>query len=134
MGETMRGIALSIVLIAVATAGGCKAAQPRPDRLATARVEGVARAHADDATYVVRLNPAGCDCAKWEVRLDGTWYRAFLEPDEPGGPVEAARTALEDAAARGDVAATVTLAGKLKGTRLAANRAPSLVLKVADDR
>lgn len=122
---------LGLLAVLACTAMACGAAATTASDLAVERIERVAKAHADDETFVLRLNPASCDCPPAEVRLDGAWYRTFLEPREPEGPAGLAKTALAEAAVRGDAAATVTVAGKLsKSSRLAGTRAPSLVLKV----
>jgi len=126
----MRGTKFAVVLL---FALGCKAAQVRPDQLAMARLEAVAKAHAQDTQYVVRWNPAPCECPPFEVLLDNVWYRVFLEPQQPSGPVEKLQAELEEAGAKGDIAATRQVTGHLsKGVRLAKTRAPCLVLKIVE--
>jgi hypothetical protein len=119
--------------LALSTCGG---AARIPSEQAVDRLEALAEAHAGDSSLVVRLNPVPCDCPEWEVLLDDAWHRAFLEPKDPEGPVEALRTRLSGspsgAPAPGVVPpATARVAGRLSGSaRLSGNRVPCLVLKV----
>jgi hypothetical protein len=119
-------------LLLAGTLAACSGSgRVRPDRLASDRLEALARGHADDPAYVVRLNPPPCDCPPFELKLDGRFYRVFLEPATPDGPAAEARTALETALGRGDAAATLTVVGRLsKGVRQAPSHQPCLVLKV----
>ena len=122
-------VTIAMMALGLSTCGG--AAQVRPDQAATARVAAVSKAHADDTEFVVRLNPAPCECPAFEVRLDGVYRRVFLDPADPEGPAAAVRSFLETAAGRGDVTATATVAGRLaRGPRAAASREQCLVLKV----
>ena len=123
-----RAFAFTIAAVLAACGG---AAVVRPDLVAASRVSAIAKAHADDAEFVVRLNPPACDCPPFEVRLDGVYRRAFLEPADPEGPVATLRASLEAAATRGEATATATVAGRLsRGVRAAASREQCLVLKV----
>jgi hypothetical protein len=98
-----------------------------PSRLSASRIEAVAEAHASDDVFAIRLNPAPCEVPPFEILLDEIWHRAFLEPTDPDGPVEAARIALETAGAP----PRLSVQGRLsKGSRRAPTRAPCLVLKV----
>lgn len=119
-----------VALLAIGCQGTGKV---RADRLALDRIEAVARLHASEESFVVRLNPAPCDCPAFEVQLDGAWYRMFLEPADPDGPVAALRSDLERSAATGNPVERVLVRGKLsKGARLAPTRAPCMILKLLE--
>jgi hypothetical protein len=132
MGRKLLGSGLAVVAC-VATLASCApgAHQARPDRLAIERIEAVAKAHADDTSFTIRLNPAPCDCPAAEVLLDGAWHRVFLEPTDPEGAAEAARATLQASESRGRAGATLVVAGRLsRGARLAGTRAPCMEIKV----
>lgn len=123
-----RGTAAAI--LAAVAAASCGGAGRVPSEMAVDRIEALAQAHAGDPSLVVRLNPAPCDCPEWEILLDDSWHRAFLEPKDPEGPVEAlrARMAETDGATPPP---TARVAGRLSGSaRLSGSRLPCLVLKV----
>jgi hypothetical protein len=64
---------------------------PRPAALAVARAEvhmaaeagARAEAEVEEITFAARYNPAACACPEWEIRLRGSWTRAWLEPSDP---------------------------------------------------
>lgn len=122
------------VLVLTAVLSACSgSSNVKPDRLALDRLEAVARTHAPNDQFTLRHNPAACDCPPFEVLLDGTWHRTFLEPNDPDGPVAALSADLASAAARGDASATAVIRGRLaKGARLAPTRAPCLVLRLVE--
>ena len=126
-----RPASVLVTTIALAALTACGAAQPSPAALAVVRLEALAKLHADEPEFKVRLNPAPCDCPPFEVELDGAWHRTYLEPKDPSGPAEALRTDLQGEVAQGHLTAVARIAGKLsKSVRQAATLAPCLVLKV----
>jgi hypothetical protein len=126
--DGVRGTRTALVLALAAL--GCGGATRAPAERAVDRVEALAEAHASDASLLVRLNPAPCDCPEWEILLDDAWHRVYLEPKDPDGPVEVLRNRLTEAPGFSPPH-TARIAGRLSGsTRLSANRVPCLVLKV----
>jgi len=116
------------VLVLTAVLSACSgSANVKPDRLALDRIETVARIHASNDQFTLRLNPAACDCPPFEVLLDGTWHRTFLEPNDSDGPVAALSADLASATG------TAVIRGRLaKGARLAPTHAPCLVLRLVE--
>ncbi len=118
---------LPVMLVLLAS---CGSTLRSPSELATERVETLAEIHSQEETFTLRMNVAACDCPEFEVLLDGHWFRVFLEPRDPEGPVEALRAVLSGTPDQ-PVPPSATVVGRLsKSARLSGNRSPCLVLKV----
>ena len=125
-GSCIRCLATLGVLVPIA----CSSSVTSPANQALERVEARAEAHATDDKFMLRLNPTQCDCPEFEVLLDETWSRVYLEPKDPEGPAEAARQALAASPGPG-LPRTVQVVGRLsKSVRTSGNRTPCLVMKV----
>jgi len=117
------------ILLVLATVGTACASAPKTqaDRVRE-MLEALAEAPERDPVFVVRWKPVPCECPEWEVRLEGSWHRAFLEP--AGDPVDALRKELQDPEGN-PLPRTARVLGKLStGTRVSPNRTQCLVLKV----
>lgn len=121
-------VPFSLLFLATIPSLTCASSPQTQADLIREMLEAIAEAHQRDGTYLVRRNPVPCDCPEWEVQLDGTWYRAFLEPLE--GPVESLRDALTDPEGKALVR-TARVQGRLStSVRVSGNRTQCLVLKV----
>lgn len=124
-------IALAAAAVLASAFAACASRPLGPADHARERLEALAEQNRDARSFRVRWNPAPCDCPPFEVLLGDAWRRVFLEPPGDEGPVGALRAQLLEGEARGTVTqarVTGTLSG---GVRLAPNRLPCLVLKVA---
>jgi len=125
---SVRSSSTAWVLLVAALLSACASGPKTQADRVREMLEVLAESHQRDTVFLVRLNPVACECPEWEVRLDGTWYRAFLEPS--GEPVESIRAALRDGEGR-PLPGTARVLGKLSTSiRVSGNRTQCLVLKV----
>lgn len=112
---------------------GCGAgAKVKPSKLAAERLQTVAKAHSTDREFVIRWNPALCEVPAFEVRLSGTWYRAFVDGlEDVEGPAVMARERLAELDSQGQGTSHLLVLGELStGLQEAPTRAHYLVLEI----
>lgn len=122
------GGVLAVKTLGCSSAG--RATKP-PSRIAEEWVLDRIRPHETREVFEVRLNPTGCGAPPFEVRLDKSWIRVFLEPDDPTGPAGLLAERLETLGnGEGSLPTSFVRGRLLMKVRFAPNRSPYPILVV----